>query len=308
MFDYTIINKLKESVQNSHSDYSTEILASALLNNGIYESQLVFQAMGGSKRSYRKDISTFNIIENKEELLFMYANRDGIYDGLPEFIFHSHINNYNTINTLDVIEAMHRFRQEEKHARLFFLPFEQEFFKLKILIQQVSEEFDHPILNQKKSDLLTGCWPIFNSIDKISGYLFLCLLPHIYSFRNDLKKVEKCLSIIINVPVHITLQASSINNTTISPNLEDMELGINSIIGNIAYDGETDLYIEIGPMPNDVHKDFQHKGSKHGIIEKLCDFFIGANYFITIKYICEKPEEACSLNEEESVLGFNTFL
>lgn len=307
MLDITILNKLKESVQIAHTDYSAEVLTLALLNNGIHESQFVIQAIGVSKRGKRKEVSAFNIKEDKEALLFMHTNRSGIYDGLPEFIFHHPTNNYRRSNTAEVIEEIKRFRNEERLARLFFLPYEQEFFRLGVLLQELWKDFESPILDQQKQNLFATCWPIFTKLDEISGSIFLCLLPHIHSFRDDFKKVEECLSLILNIPIKIYTAITAIEYKSSNISLGDLQLGFDSIIGSNTYDGEKDICIEVGPLTKVGYCSFQPLGAKHNLIEELCDFFIGANYFISVRYLCEKPNESLCLNQEH-LLGINTYM
>lgn len=307
MSDATIVNKINTSLREFQTDYSVEVISSSLIKNNIQESQLIFQTLGTSKRAHKKDTSRINIIEDIEELFFIYTNREGLYDSLPEFIFHYPINNYSSSNTAEIIEGIKRFRQEERHARLFFLPYEQEFFRIKNLFQKSIEDFESPILNQKKQTLLTICWPIFAKLDTVSGYIFLCLFPHIHTFRDNFKKIAECLSIILNIPLKISTSTTQIVHPQSKNSLNTSRLGIDFIIGTSMFDGEKDVYIEVGPLSKEAHRSFLPGGSRFNLIEELCDFFIGANYFVMVTYTCEKPEEAVSLNEE-CLLGIDTYI
>lgn len=298
MLQTNIFNRLQETIIDFQTDYSAEIIASALENNGFPKDQIIYQPLGSSKRPYRKDLSRFIQHEEKENLLFLQVNREGLYDGLPEMIFHHPINNYSDINRLELTNRMQKYREEEKAARLFFLPYEQEFFNLRLSMEGLYESFDWPMKESKILHMMSDCWPIFKRLDNIGAYIFLMILPEIHNIRNNFENISKYLSLILHIPIKLSAKISCMGLPASNIHLEDTILGIDSILGQTVFDGEKDIIIHLGPLKKDTFYSFSETGSKYQLIEELRDFFIGANYFITIDYIYEKPSVAIRLGEE----------
>ena len=131
-------------ITNYSSDYTVESITSSLIKKGVLPNQIILKATGTLSRSNKKDVS--NIYSRFDEetnniLYFLESPREGIYDTLPESIFHSFSGKQTAKNKFEVIEEIKRHREEEKQARNFFLPFEQEFFTIRNTIFSFEDQF-----------------------------------------------------------------------------------------------------------------------------------------------------------------------
>ena len=302
---------MHELITNYASDYTVESIASSLIKKGVSPNQIILKATGTPCRSHKKDVSSIHSYfyeEANEDLFFLDSPREGIYDALPESIFHSFSGKQSVKNKLEVIDEIKRHREEEKQARIFFLPFEQEFFNIRRIIFSFEDQFEWMSNTSSLVEIYHTCYPILNELTVEKGYLFLRLIPLIHEIRDDFKKIEACLTMLLDADIKITLSFKENFVTTYTPpELGQAMLGTNTIIGNCMEDGEPDLSIIINPNKNSNITDylFFEKTIKH--TEQLCNFFIGAQYEISISYSMDINNNHLALNAT-SVLGYNVYL
>jgi type VI secretion system protein ImpH len=286
------------------SDYTAESIASSLIKKGVSSEQIIFQSKGTSSRSHKKDVSAIYTTLNEDtnsNLFFLESPREGIYDTLPESIFHSFNGIKSLKNTEAIKEEIKKHREEEKQARLFFLPFEQEFFNIKRTLFEVEDTFDWLSNASSLIDIYTDHYPILSDLPIEKGYLFLRLLPLIHDIRDDFPKIEMCLTMLLDADVRILI---SFKKNTISryipPELGFATLGTNTIIGSIVEDGEPDLDIIITPKNPSEEYDYLFFERQTRLTQQLCDFFIGAQYNVSISYLLSGGSQAFDV----TILGY----
>ena len=99
-----------ESVTNNianafSDDYKAEVIAAELINNEVPADQIMI-VMLSAKRPFRKDVDA--VLEelsdyNNKEYTLITTHKEGIYDMLPEGLFHSPVLP-NRLTQKDVIE------------------------------------------------------------------------------------------------------------------------------------------------------------------------------------------------------------
>lgn len=298
-------------ITNYSSDYTVESITSSLIKKGVLPNQIILKATGTLSRSNKKDVS--NIYSRFDEetnniLYFLESPREGIYDTLPESIFHSFSGKQTAKNKFEVIEEIKRHREEEKQARNFFLPFEQEFFTIRNTIFSFEDQFEWMSTTSSLIEIYRTCYPILNDLPAEKGYLFLRLIPLIHEIRDDFKRIERCLAMLLDATVQINL--SFRKNTVTSytpPELGFATLGTDTIIGDCMEDGEPDLSIILSPTPLSKAQDYLFFKKIIQRAEHLCAFFIGAQYDVSIAYALDVDAHYLAL-DESSVLGYNVYL
>lgn len=297
------------SITNQQSDFTAESIASSLIKKGVLPEQIIFKSEGTAKRSYKKDVSsiyTSPIEESDSHLLFIESPREGIYDTLPESIFHSFSGYTSPKNIEEIKERIKKNRKEEKDARLFFLPFEQEFFNIKRTLFTIEDQFECFSNASSLIDMYSNFYPILNDLSIEKAYLFLRLSPVIHDIRDDFNKVEACLAMLVDIDVKISIQIEkNMGLDHALPTLGDSTLGANLILGDHIEDGEPDLLIQITPKDVRTEHDYSFFKNKISLTYKLCDYFIGAHYNISI--VCTGAYQHTSFSNR-SILGYNVYL
>ncbi|TKT88971.1 hypothetical protein FDK13_25260 [Dyadobacter frigoris] len=185
------------------SDLKAEFLAASFLETGFSPGQITFRPLGPFKRRSHSDIE---VIVEKEIGNFkgpvIESNRSGIYDYLPEQLFHlsSSKSGKSLKNKIDNIRAE---REKEQKTRLFFLPLEQEFFFSKVHTEQIEQSASSLDPESALFEELRCFWQIPGFVSDATFMHLLPMLPQISECRADFLKSESILSGILNVSVGI---------------------------------------------------------------------------------------------------------
>jgi hypothetical protein len=181
---------------NEYPDLKLEFILGELMESGLDPDEVVINALGIFRRRYGKDIVAGEIREyrtNKRQYVNLDINRNGIYDLLPKGLFHQPQNRINNISPVQAIEEYKLQKQIEKDSRIFFLPFEQEFYRLLLLLEAEERKSIFDIQNVFRSLLIFGIFLISLTNVKHVTYCIYCpwpvLLLEITSLQNYVWKV-----------------------------------------------------------------------------------------------------------------------
>ncbi len=158
------LKEIQTAIQQTSADIKAEVVVASLYEKGILAEQILIRNQGVFKRSFRKDIMDCEIkeINSFEEVLEIGVSRDGLYDLLPEGLFHQSERGSNQ-SVQRMVEEHKRFKSEEMIARKYFQPFENEFFKQKVQVEQNEKNFYYRILSEK-NQLLQQFWKLDSSL------------------------------------------------------------------------------------------------------------------------------------------------
>ena len=306
------LSRLKQDIQELNMDLKAEVIAAALIQKGFHPDQLIIQPKGNSQRSYRKEVSGFFTQQSDydaTEYLYLETHRDGFYDALPESIFHQPTRGRTEKNKFEVIDEIKLHRAEEKAARKFFLPIEQEYTTIKTLLHILEDEFEKNSSNSKLISIFSEHWPILKKLDTYHAYVFLRIIPLIHTIRNDFELASKTIGLILGIPVDIRFhKPGKINARSFLFDLGGCVLGMDSTVGTDVYDGEYDLKINIGPLADTELPDYIIGGKYETIVDELLDYFIGANYVYHKEIIIDPLEKQFTLVPGKVIMGVNAFL
>lgn len=109
--------KLLQNINQSGADFKPEVIAALLIDQGFRFDQFIFLRKGGAKRGFSKDISEVNLKQLgdgfSEKYVEIGVNRRGIYDGLPEGIFHKNAQHNPGKSKQQVLQEFNKHREEE---------------------------------------------------------------------------------------------------------------------------------------------------------------------------------------------------
>ncbi len=304
--------QLLDDILKLNLDFKAEVIAASLIQQGVHADQIIIQAKGNSQRSYRKEVSSFHTTHSNydhAEYLYLETHRDGFYDSLPENIFHQPTRGRTEKNKYEVIDEIRKHREEEKAARKFFLPFEQEFTRIKTFLHLLENDFDKNTDNSRLIAIFSEHWPILKRLDTYHAYIFLRIIPLIHGIRNNFELASQTISIILGIPIEITLyKTGKISANAFLFNLGGCALGMDTTVGSELIDGEYDLKVNIGPLKENQLPDFINGGKYETIVDELLDYFIGANYIWHKEILIDHLGKTFTLKKENVILGVNAFL
>ena len=295
-------------------DYRAEVFASELVSKGVSSDKMYFKLQGIFSRPIAKDISEIklDISDNGTEQLLIELNREGLYDMLPEGIFHFRNNKGTTKDKQAILEEIKKAREEEAHARRFFGPMENEFFQLRVLLENKKKSLFQPSSiedNREFFETLYGNSSLLND-DQVLALLYI--LPIAHKIRGDISKIAECISILLRYEIRI-------NRVNIKPPvclsgdnevLGKARLGIDSVAGNFFLSAQPVYDIHIGLVGKKELKSFFPEGKNHSIVHYLANFLFPAESTCRLRIHLKEEDKRMLVSDDknQSYLGFNTYL
>jgi type VI secretion system protein ImpH len=313
IFENVIENKLNiDEFQNL--DLTAEFLLSIQDTNSSFE--LLYTSLGNKKRSYRKDINLFKKSKGERfTKIDIEVNRQGIYDYLPEGLFHQPFNpKSGEASSTNNIEEIKRQRQNEKLARTFFLPIENEIFAQRIAITKLENDL---FLNNSESrnkyiDLIKH-WRLSNIFNNYQIVEIIRFFPLLHFYRNNIKYIETCLIKMLKYNVRIDKQINyshTITDERLSWSLLESCLGVETILGNTIQIKKNKYIISIGEIKRIDFKKFLPNTNSIEVIMWLINLFFSADSIIEINIFANIQDSKFYLSKDadETFLGYNTYL
>jgi hypothetical protein len=218
--------------QDSFLYLKAEALCAELLSNGLSFNKVVYQPLGAFKKSYRPDIDIAPESQLENESVGIVVNRDGLYDKLPEGLFHQTRGSGRTAGISEMVGEFRRFREEEKNARKFFQPLEQEFFRYGSFVEQQERNLLLGMLGGKLNTTLQEFWGLESGLPAAAASVLVRILPWAARIKGDLELTARALGLMLGMQVQpaerfvINQQGSGI-----APMLGDTELGVSMVTG-----------------------------------------------------------------------------
>ena len=300
-------------------DIRAEYLIAGMLADGVPLRDIMVSFDGNLKRKWSADISHSGIekYENGEEILGIHLNRPGIYDVLPEALFHEFFDNRNASGE-DMAKESMKIKAVEKYARLFFRPFEYEIFLHNLfVVNKENQEFEN-----LHSGLLSGLISDFWKIDDIPAEYaseFRKYLPLAYKIIGDYELTALCLESLLDEKVNISLSDDEdipacvdTGPRSVDVKLGNMRLGYDMIAGDRVTGFVGKLIVTIGPVMKTEIKDFFDKGKAGLLLKSFYSYFIPAELDVETKIVTEGKRRnfipGGSEEYEKSYLGYNTVI
>jgi hypothetical protein len=307
------IENLKQEIDNG-CDAKLESQLLLALEAGLSANDFFIAPNGLFYRPYSKDVLHAEITEDarRKNILQLNITRSGIYDQLPEGLFFQPAGERSFMrNATDMAEDYKRNKKNEQAIRRFFMPIENDFFWQRIQLEKeecgLLEGLQSGILN----DYFTKFWEIDPAIPKFLVIQLVLLLPYAHRITGDLEITAKCLQKLLNEEVRITEKLSPRTNADQDSELDNFQLGINSMCGNNFYEPYAVLECSIGPLQTSSVIAYIEGGERDAFLKTFYHFFIPAEAEVitNIEVANEKKQmHLKTADTEEPVLGYSSFL
>ncbi|MBN8682911.1 MAG: hypothetical protein J0L99_09660 [Chitinophagales bacterium] len=294
------------------------LLAALILQGRINPGNLFYRPKSLFKRAYSKDVAQFNIIQvahgkkSQESQVWVDINREGFYDTLPEFLFHRPETASGYKNIDQRLRDSQKVQEEEAAARQFLLPFEQEFYRTRVNVEQEEQKLLSGFSNPMQRIIIERLWPDVPDIDNNSLSILFYLLPLAYTITGNRSRMEACFRTLLRENVTLTDIASENYSTEIRDNqqLGFFTLGVNMILEGILEEELPKLRIEIGPIPQHRMLEYIGNGNKKILLNILCNYFVPFELDVETTIKLDKPDEAFRFNDDPSsaLLGYSTYI
>ncbi|GAB2790174.1 hypothetical protein GCM10027275_38800 [Rhabdobacter roseus] len=300
-------------------DLRAEVVLADMLEEGILLDDLILNPVGAFGRASGRDIHRAEWTElphSVKKWLKIDLNRNGLYDLLPEGLFHQPTNGGTATSKEAILLEMKIQHQREQAARRFFLPIEQEFFRQRIRIEQ--EERTLPFTRESVSsdDFLGQFWNLPDFLTPSQTKRLLYLLPIMHRIAGNLTAMADCFEQLIEERVSLQMAPPGHNPRQVAPPkphlalLGQWQLGNNSVFDGWLRDEEPLLQIT-------VHIDRQERvgtylpgNNGQRLVEWLSDYLVPLDAGVNIELDTSSLENTFLLASDDHCgrLDFTTCL
>jgi hypothetical protein len=278
---------------NQYPDLKVEFILGELIGTGLDPEDVVINALGIFKRRYGKDLMRGEIREHKtskRQYLSLDINRNGIYDLLPKGLFHQPQNRKNNITPSQAIEEYKLQKHIEKETRLFFLPFEQELYRLSLLLESEERKSIFDVQNVLKNQEFIGFWGIPDIFNKQQICNLLYILPLASFIVGNYRLTKLCFESILNDRVDIDESAPLIHQFLENDHavLNHVYLGVSFVIENSFHEVAGSLAISIYPTREEDLVSYLEGGAKMKMLRFMFEYFLPFENDVTINIVSEE--------------------
>ena len=300
------------------TDFKAVTLAAELIEQGeVLADEVVILPIGPKKRAYAKEIagiSKYQSVYRNRQMLAININREGLYDMLPEGLFHQSPASSVMITEEEMVKDIATRREEEKQARLFFAPLETELYHIRTVVELYESRLDKKSDYDELVNIFLKEWREFKCFTNEQMVILMHVLPVIHEQRNNLTFIENVLSIMFKG--HFDLQYQLKSNKSSAAETVQMAtklgagiLGVNFIAGNLN-EHEEELTITIGPITAKQMLNYLPGTRTARALEVLLSYFIPLQATVSTNFVVEPDFQKLVLgfDQENSCLGFTTYL
>lgn len=276
-------------------------------------------------------------INDYPDFLNIPVYRDGLYDYLPEGLFHQRTQEDEREFAKEIDEQDRR----EQAARRFFRPIEQEFYLQGLLLELEERKYlitEENLQQNEQGAILRGIWglpadrlvrepatngagwtttrkPLFD-IRQLNNLLHL--LPVVHRLVNDRGLIERVLALMLGVPVQLSTIPPLLILIELEPDdrvgpieLGQIEMGNFSLEG-VYQDTMPAVEIRLGPLNEAQLTDFLPEGCSRAVLDVLIGYFLPAETEIVTHLLPDEKNKFLKLAEEgnnpTSVLGWASYI
>lgn len=309
---------LTDLINNYPSDIKAEVLIADLIEKGFTPADFIVLFNSSFKRRYSSDIlgAEKYQVNSFEETLAISLARDGLYDLLPEGLFHASPDSAITSGKGMASDSKKETRIEEE-TRKFFLPFENEFF-----YQRVELELQERLMLQKLNennlnDFFLDFWKIDRSLNRELIIRLSMMLPFVRKIVGDFEMTANCLGAILNEKVTQKTEYSSDSAIEIKTGFDcnecvlgNTDLGVNMIIGSHSPENCKLIRFSIGPLRNGNIESYMEDGETDRFIKCFCSYFIPLEMNVAIDVFISQEMQGFVLDPDSTgaIMGYSTII
>jgi hypothetical protein len=310
----------KETLINNElfTDYKAAAHAADLIERNVIEADRIeIIPIGPDKRAFAKDIENSNTYyseKRRHDRIRINTNREGLYDMLPEGLFHRPPTGSAGMDEESMIKDIRDRREEEKQARLFFTPFDAEINHVRIMTELYENMLDKKTTYSDLSQIFEFGWDEFNLLNKEQSIIWMHLLPEIQQKRNDIDFVSKVLTALFNLPIAIIDATANVTPIKIADDLQmqlgSSALGIDTIIGDSFMPEHEAFNINIGPTSPKELVNFIPGQKNRAILDMAISYLMPVDAEVNVELLTATDFQETVLSEigESAYLGYTVYI
>jgi len=285
-----------------------EALCAELMSNGLAFDDLAVRFIGAFRKSYRNDIEALEPAAGGERRLTISINRDGLYDNLPEGLFHQTKGGRHTSSLTNMVGEYRRYREEERQARKFFQPLEQELFRYAVQVEEEERKLRFGMLNGNLENEFYRFWNIDNGIPRRPASLLVLIMPWLKQIKGNMQLTAKALSIIVGKPVSAAVRIMEVftgEGASFALGEQEVLLGIDSVCGNSVTEPNVQWVFTLSDMEEDELAQYTPDRPYGKLLRRFEELFIPMDVEACFEY---HGFAAADVQHHEPILGYGFYL
>jgi len=285
------IDDLQNIVRDLSLDLRTEVLVNDLVLRGFSITDFFVRPVGLFRRRFDRDISGIEYSELQDEnpALILSLNREGLYDALPENVFHYPPNRkpkaFKEVSQM-VAEVKQRVKEEET-ARNFFVAYENEFLRQRLANEWQERRLFDTITYSMDDEQMLGYLDLPSILSKRQKGILFYLYPIIHRIRADINMMNAAYTAILRDDVEIS-QVQDISPGQIDFNGNNSTLGENRLASSFVIGQRSPEYFEVFQFKvilEDISKIvlYVEGGQNRNILLQLHRYFLPVHIESTIE-------------------------
>lgn len=302
----TELAKLNDLLQKIGSDIRMEVILTDLIMESLSIDDVVLVSNSLFKRNYHRDIESVSEIEygsTKKKKLCFVVNREGIYDQLPEDLFHEESQTHSDTDKEGMIREIKVQNEVEKQIRLFFLPFENEYYLQRIKLELEERKFLFETNSSLPSGIFDQLWELPEFLDDLQKSKVGVITPVLSKIAGNTELTAFIIESISGDAVSIKQVSPGRFSLQDDPLLGEMQLGINSILGGQVSGLQSGFTVNIFVTDVRTLPDYLPGGKKIAIHEFLCNLLMPLDTDIFFEPDFSKATAFFVAENEKSYLG-----
>ena len=288
------------------SSFLAEAIFASLEDAGHQRSHIKTTNKGGFKKGYSNDVEAMVMETRNHKTSFeLLLNRDGIYDKLPEGLFHQTKGNSRVNSVQDAVEEHKQFREEEKYARSFFTPLEQALFHYKADAESAERATLYDIQNGKLNEAFYRFWNISPQLPQAQANRMLQLMPYSGMIKGYLSSTATALAYVLNREVSIALSEVNESGSLDAAILSQQTLGVDTVTGNTTSIIAISWACSIAGIPGDELYKYAENNEIRAVIDRFTELFIPVDIDISFDFV---PLSGPVAGTYENILGTGAYL
>lgn len=286
--------------------FLAEAVFASLREAGHRAGDIQIHKKGGFKKGFSNDVDQVLMEPGDHRIRFeMYLNRNGLYDVLPEGLFHQSKGAARVTTVQDAVDEHRQFKEEEKLARNFFAPLEALLFLYGADAEMAERSALYDIQNGKLGTAFYQFWNVdADSCGEPAGRL-LRLMPYADRIKSDIKATAAALACILETEIGYQASLCPDKQVLPQPGLHELCLGIDATIGNTTCEDFPCWIFTFKGIAYNELTGYCEGGTFKKIIDRFVEIFIPVD--IDTVFDFEKNDDLRK-EKNEHILGVGAFL
>jgi hypothetical protein len=308
-----VLEEVIDHIRSMHEDVRAEVVVGELLDNQVQQEEVTVQMQNVFTRAFAKDIVGVKLDDSQpyHPFIALQLSRDGLYDRLPEGLFHE-FSSQQRGSVQEMVAHYKKQQQEQQQARKFFQPLEHEFFLQRVFLEQREKHLLFDAFGKDADQLFLSFWGINPNLPRTPANRLVRLLPYMHRIAGNIPLVQLCLQVILEEDVQIVCEHAPrhVPGGNGIP-LGEARLGLNTLAGEIFYTDMPVMKVTIGPLQRKRIYDYLPWQPYGQLLEACYGFLFPADVEIETLLEPNKEEKGAVVADDDrkqGIMGYNLFL